>query len=170
MVGVELTLQRHGRLVFTLVVFSVLVFCQLCSFWVYSEMPIGSSHKVTSFLHFTHVRNLGGIFGIFQGKGWIFATVSLLFIGALVFFIMRSRSVRLFEYVFYGLIVGGGLSNITDRLIYGSVIDFIDIRGISFWHYVFNTADVMIHVGVWPLVWVYMFPRKQDVVSQSEAA
>jgi signal peptidase II len=41
---------------------------------------------------------------------------------------------------------------VLDRLIYGSVIDFIDVQGIPYWHYVFNTADVMIHLGIWPML------------------
>ena len=57
-----------------------------------------------------------------------------------------------YEYICFGFVVGGGAGNITDRLIYGSVIDFIDIQQIPFWHYVFNTADVMIHLGIWPLL------------------
>jgi len=37
-------------------------------------------------------------------------------------------------------------------LVYGSVIDFIDIQHIPYWSYIFNTADLMIHVGIWPML------------------
>ena len=74
-----------------------------------------------------------------------------------------GNSVRRYEYVCFGFIVGGGASNILDRLIYGSVIDFIDIQHIPYWNYVFNTADVMVHVGIWPMLILSFFiePIKQ---------
>ena len=163
---------RRKHWLFFAVVAGILLFCQLTSYWINQELLIGKSQKIFSFLHFTHVRNQGGIFGIFQGKGWLFAAVSVLFIGILIMFLLRSKSVRTYEYIFYGFIVGGGLSNITDRLIYGSVVDFIDVRGIAFWHYIFNTADLMIHLGVWPLVLMYMLPQrgKEPELSDSEVA
>ena len=48
--------------------------------------------------------------------------------------------------------MGAAAANICDRLVYGAVIDFIDIQGIPYWHYIFNIADTAIHLGVWPLV------------------
>ncbi|MEC7765651.1 MAG: signal peptidase II, partial [Pseudomonadota bacterium] len=57
-----------------------------------------------------------------------------------------------YEYICFGFIVGGGGSNILDRLVYGSVIDFINIQQIPYWNYIFNTADLMVHVGIWPML------------------
>lgn len=148
---------------FFLVAFLALATAQLGSLLVYKFLPIGRSVELLPFLNFTHVRNLGGIFGLFQGKGWIFGAVSLLFLVGLVWFVIRDRSLKPFEYICYGLILGGGGSNIVDRLIYGSVIDFIDVRGIPYWKYIFNTADMMIHLGIWPLLLYGFFAaRDQD--------
>jgi signal peptidase II len=70
----------------------------------------------------------------------------------LIVYLTRSRSVQFYEYICFGFVVGGGSSNVLDRLIYGSVIDVIDVQHIAFWHYIFNVADVMIHVGLWPML------------------
>jgi signal peptidase II len=63
-----------------------------------------------------------------------------------------SKTIQRYEYICFGFIVGGGASNILDRLVYGSVIDFIDIQHIPYWNYIFNTADMMVHVGIWPML------------------
>ena len=133
---------------------------QLSSYLVNTHIELGSSLELTGFIHFTHIRNLGGVFGLAQGQGWVFALFSVLLIGALVVYLLRSKQVRVYEFLCFGLIAGGGLSNIVDRMIYGSVIDFIDIKGIPFWHYIFNTADTFIHLGLWPMLIIGVFFHK----------
>jgi len=129
-----------------------LVLAQTGSLLIDTYLMEGRSVEVLPFFHLTHVGNKGGIFGLFQGKGWMFAIVSALFLALLTVYVVRDEKLGKLEYACYGLILAGGSSNILDRFIYGSVIDFIDIRGIPQWKYIFNTADVMIHLGIWPLV------------------
>ena len=69
-----------------------------------------------------------------------------------VAYLWLGRNLQRYEYICFGFVVGGGASNILDRLLHGSVIDFIDIQHIPYWNYVFNTADVMIHLGIWPML------------------
>jgi signal peptidase II len=71
-------------------------------------------------------------------------------------FLLRTAT-RTYQFVCLGLIVGAAASNICDRLLYGAVIDFIDVQGVPHWNYVFNIADVMIHLGAWPLALGAMF-------------
>ena len=98
------------------------------------------------------LRNFGGVFGLAQGSGWLFGLISIGLLVGVSAYLIFSPTLERYEYICFGFVVGGGASNITDRLVYGSVIDFIDIQQIPFWHYVFNTADVMIHLGIWPLL------------------
>ena len=133
-------------------VLGVLIVCQLSSFWINENLPQNTSLEINDFLYFTHIRNFGGIFGLGQDMGWLFGLISLfLLIGVSAYLWMRPAT-RRYEYICFGFIVGGGLSNVLDRQIYGSVIDFIDIQNIPFWSYIFNTADLMIHVGIWPML------------------
>lgn len=96
---------------------------------------------------------------MFQGRGWVFALFSVALIGGLVIYLLRGKEVRTYEYICFGFIAGGGGSNILDRLLYGSVIDFIDVQHIPYWHYIFNTADVMVHVGLWPMLYFSLFSQ-----------
>ena len=80
----------------------------------------------------------------------------------------RNSALNRLERVCLGLIVGGGFSNVLDRVLHGSVIDFIDVRGIPHWHYIFNTADVLIHLGIWPLVLYYLLAPNAQKKSPSD--
>lgn len=100
---------------------------------------------------------MGGVFGMLQGHGWIFGLFSVALITGLILYLYWGKQVQPYEYYCFGFIAGGGLSNITDRLIYGSVVDFINIQGIPYWQYIFNTADVMVHVGLWPMLYFSFF-------------
>lgn len=143
--------------IFALISAACLALSQLGSYLVNTRIPLGESVEISSILYFTHIRNLGGVFGMAQGQGWIFAVFSVLLIAALVVYLVRGSQVRVYEFLCFGFIAGGGLSNVLDRLVYGSVIDFIDIRGIPFWNYIFNTADTFVHIGLWPMLFIGLF-------------
>lgn len=142
---------------FSVIALICLALSQLGSYLVEHTIPQGSSVVVLPFLHFTHIRNLGGVFGMAQGQGWLFALFSVALLSALLFYLLKSQQVRRYEFICFGFVAGGGASNIIDRLVYGSVIDFIDVQGIPYWHYVFNTADTFIHLGLWPMLFIGLF-------------
>jgi signal peptidase II len=145
--------------IFSAIALTVMLVSQVGSYLVDSMIPMGSTVEWTAFVHLTHIRNMGGVFGMFQGRGWLFALFSVALIGGLFVYLLRSTSVKPYECVCFGFIAGGGGSNILDRLIYGSVVDFINIQHIPYWHYIFNTADVMVHVGLWPMLYLSLFER-----------
>ncbi len=146
--------------IFSAIALTVMLVSQIGSYLVNSMIPMGSTVEWTPLVHLTHIRNMGGVFGMFQGRGWLFAIFSVALIGGLIVYLLRSTSVKPYEYVCFGFIAGGGISNILDRLIYGSVVDFINVQHIPYWHYIFNTADVMVHVGLWPMLYLSLFERE----------
>ncbi|CAM2009754.1 signal peptidase II [Acanthopleuribacter pedis] len=148
-----------------LAVFSTLI-SQLSGYWVNQWLAVGQSHKVFSFLYMTHVRNFGGIFGFKQGSGWWFAAFASVVLLGLIIYIWRAKDMARLEYLCFAVIIGGGLSNILDRFFYGSVIDYFDVRGIPHWHYIFNTADVLIHVGIWPMLIYSFWPRGKEAAEK----
>lgn len=147
--------RRTALALFTLIAVACLTASQFSSWMINRSIELGNSVVVIDgFLQLTHIRNLGGVFGMAQGRGWLFALFSAALIAVLLAYLWKGREVRRYEFIFFGFVAGGGLSNILDRLIYGSVIDFIDVLGIPYWHYIFNTADVFIHVGLWPMLFI----------------
>jgi signal peptidase II len=153
--------QRHFRL-FILTAGLCLLVAQLVGYWVNANIPEGSSLQINALLNFTHVRNHGGVFGMAQGQGWLFGALSVLLLAGVCAYLWFGAVLPRVEYLCFGLIVGGGASNILDRWVYGSVIDFIDVQGIPYWHYVFNTADVMIHLGIWPMLALTLFASRES--------
>lgn len=97
-------------------------------------------------LHLTYTQNPGGAFGLFGSAPWLFLTATVVVCAAIV-----ASSFRLSETltaVGLGLILGGALGNLTDRVVRapgvsGMVVDFIDFR---VWP-VFNVADACIVIG-----------------------
>ncbi|MBE0467694.1 MAG: signal peptidase II, partial [Candidatus Desulforudis sp.] len=89
----------------------------------------------------TYILNPGGAFGVLGDRQGLLLGVSLLAVAAILFTVFRSVRTG---YVWpVGLLLGGALGNLADRIRYGKVVDFIDL---GFWP-VFNLADVAIVAG-----------------------
>jgi signal peptidase II len=159
-----LTSKTHNLSLFFGIAISALTLSQLIGVWVNNTIEVGSTLEVSWLIHFTHVRNFGGVFGMLQGSGWIFAIVSIGLLSAVTAYLCLSNAIQRYEYVCFGFIVGGGASNIMDRLVYGSVIDFVDIQHIPMWNYVFNTADAFVHIGIWPMLALSFFIKSKQSV------
>jgi signal peptidase II len=105
--------------------------------------------ELLGFLDLVLVWNRGVSFGLF-GSGdagvWPFVALAVVISIGLAVWLARLRRVLMVLAV--GLILGGALGNVVDRLVYGAVIDFVDLHAGS-WHWpAFNLADAAITVGV----------------------
>ena len=162
---IRMTKRTLNLICFAAVALATLAFTHAVGRWVDANIPLYGTWEVNSLIHLTHVRNFGGVFGLWQGGGAVFSLISGLLLTLVVAYLLLARALPRYEYICFGFIVGGGSGNILDRLLYGSVIDYIDIQHIPFWHYIFNAADVMIHVGVWPLLllWFFYEPQRDTI-------
>jgi len=121
---------------------SILILDQLTKFFVRSQLKLGESAPVIgNLLRIEHSSNTGIAFSLLQGNIWIPAWISILAIAAILIFHDSVRNVR--EGVFLGLILGGIMGNLIDRLTFRAVTDFISF---SFWPS-FNIADIGLTVG-----------------------
>lgn len=144
--------QAHRVALYAGAALVVFVVSQVVAWLVNARLPIGESHSLAPFLWLTHIRNEGGIFGSFQGSSGLFAVIGVLLAAGMSLYVLRSGSLLPYQVICFGIIVGAAASNVCDRLVYGAVVDYIDVRGIPHWHYIFNIADASIHAGVWPMV------------------
>jgi signal peptidase II len=115
----------------------------------------------------TYIRNPGAAFGLFaeQGNGLriaFFATISVVavfFLGAL--FVKTPKEARLGRLAI-AMVMGGAIGNLTDRLRYGEVVDFLDFYIRSYHWPAFNVADSSISVGVALLIWHFLHADGPD--------
>jgi len=117
---------------------------------------------IDGFLRVTLVRNSGAAFGMLQG-GRVFLIISSVL--ASIFIIILAQRIRkedLLKRVFLGMILGGAIGNLIDRIYPGHVIDFIDMGfGIHRWP-VYNLADTAVTVGGILLIITYSLKREPD--------
>lgn len=117
--------------------------------------PGSSVGVIGDYVRISHVRNLGASFGLFSGNTHSLVAVSSIAVLVVLYLAMRSRA-RISAMSFLGLILGGALGNLYDRLRLGEVIDFVDVGlGTRRWP-VFNVADVAVTLGVFLLLLDYL--------------
>lgn len=116
---------------------------------VYRGMELGQSIPVFGdWFRWTYIHNAGAAFGLFEGNRWFFVGVSTLSVLVLVALANSARYRHPLTLLALGLILGGAVGNLLDRLWLGVVIDFVNIGiGEHRWPF-FNVADSGISVGV----------------------
>ena len=115
-----------------------------------SNMSYGQSIKILpNIFHFTFVLNNGTAFGLLKGANAALAILSVLVITLIFFYVLNNKTPGFANSLALGLILGGALGNLFDRVRFGYVIDFIDFR---VWP-VFNVADSAITIGTIILAW-----------------
>ena len=114
------------------------------SFDLYESKPV-----IQDFLHFTYLTNDGMAFGLsFPGGKHVLLIMTILLTGFIVGFLWKEKNGH--PLIKYGLalILGGAIGNLIDRLLYGKVVDFLDLMIGNFHWYIFNIADSSVTIGM----------------------
>jgi signal peptidase II len=127
---------------------SVVAIDQVTKALVRSGIAVGDENGVFPGIQLVHVKNKGVAFGALSGKPAVMIIVLAALGGLVVWFFLHST--RRHVWIPTGLLLGGAVGNILDRVRDGSVTDFIKI---PLWP-AFNVADMAITFGVLSLLWV----------------
>lgn len=123
---------------------------------VAAEIPYGTEVQLIGRLvGITNVRNSGAAFGTAPALAGVFLIASVVVALGLALYVMRNQGDAV-SFGALGLIMGGTVGNGFDRIINGTVTDFVNVH---FWP-VFNVADSAISIGVVVLIASYFFTRK----------
>ena len=134
----------------------ILVLDRISKVAVTKNLLQGHSIKIIpGIFHITLISNNGTAFGLFKGQNTFFIILSALVILSIVAYSFKARLAAPASLAL-GLILGGAIGNLTDRIRFGYIIDFLDFR---IWP-VFNVADSAITVGVIILTWNILTKRK----------
>ena len=138
--------HRHTVLGLSVTLFSLIV-DQLLKSWAHDRVGSHGPIQALQGLNITATSNTGIAFGIGQGAAaWLLIVIAVAISGWLFLWLLRTRKTA--EAIGLGLVIGGALSNVLDRLRLGSVRDFIDVYWRD-WHWpTFNFADAAIVIGL----------------------
>jgi len=134
---------------------AIFILDRITKFLVTKYVPLNSSIDFP-IISISHVLNTGTAFGLFKSASWFF----IIFASAVsVYLILKHKTFGKNLQPILGLILGGALGNLLDRILYGAVLDFIDFH---FWP-AFNVADTAISIAVVLILVREYIPNKQNI-------
>ena len=102
---------------------------------------------IKNFFYITYVKNTGAAWSLLKDK-----QILLVIITVIVLFLinkyMAKEKLSKVENIIYGIIIGGIIGNLFDRLVYKSVIDYLDFKIFGYNYPIFNLADTFIVIGI----------------------
>lgn len=140
---------------------------------LYEDFPL-----ISGLLSLQHVRNSGAVFGFmsgadFPGKAYVFALMSAIALAALAYYARTIPTQERLSRFALGLVIGGAIGNLIDRVRFGYVVDFVKMYwGTHVWPN-YNVADSAISIGLCLLVIDSLRPRDRETeaaVRSSEGA
>ena len=144
-----------------ILVFAVVVIVdQITKALIRGNLRLHESVPDDGFFRFTYTTNTGAVFGVFSDQTFIMTIASFVGVGILLYFYhSHSGSERLVR-LSLGLLLGGAIGNLIDRIWLGRVTDFIDVGP---WP-IFNLADSAIVIGIAILVVVFLFEKEKPAL------
>jgi len=175
---------------FWVMALGILLIDQLSKLWIDTVIPFGTYFPyqgpggaspvvvISGFFQLVHIGNEGAAWGMLSGYRLLLVLVAIVALAAIYFYRGALELKRKSMQFSFGMIVGGIVGNLLDRMIYGHVVDFLDFHlpGVSFlgiepyrWP-AFNVADSGIVCGVIIYLVLSFFPGKKEGVDQAEGA
>jgi signal peptidase II len=147
--------MNAGRVLFAVIAVVVFALDRLTKNLVMANVPLGTEVAVVGHLvGITNVQNSGAAFGLAPaGAGFFLIAAAVVAIGLAVYVVRKPGDLRVDAVL--GLIMGGTLGNGFDRIVHGTVTDFVNVH---FWP-VFNVADSAISIGVVALLAGYLLRK-----------
>ena len=118
---------------------------------------------IRGYVQITYAENTGAAFGMFRGQNTIFIVISIIAVGFILAYYRRFKA-NTWMRISLGLLLGGALGNLTDRILFQHVTDFISVRWwLLHWRWwpSFNVADASVCVGAVMLI-LGMLTRAED--------
>lgn len=121
---------------------------QLLKLLVRSKVPLLDEITVIpNFFSIYHIENKGAAFSLFGGATIVLIVISILVLLFLDRYVLIEKEMTKWRIFSLGIIVGGVVGNLIDRILYGAVVDFLAIDIFGYGFPVFNIADIGITIG-----------------------
>ncbi len=122
-------------------------------------------HLLGDLVYLRLVHNTGAAFGMLPNASLLFGLAAVAVIVGILMYSRRLAGAARIVRIALGLELGGALGNLVDRVRYGYVVDFIDVR---VWPYVFNVSDSAITIGVVLLLYHILSEGGREARVESE--
>ena len=141
-----------------LIVLPIVILDQLSKYHIQKSMQEGMSIPVAeNIFHITYILNTGAAFGMLENQRWFFVFTALFLLVAVAVSYRKILQQPFLLQLGIGLLVGGAVGNLIDRIRLGKVVDFFDFR---IWP-IFNVADIAICLGAGLILWMIL--KKEGV-------
>ncbi len=149
------------------IAFIVFFLDQVTKYWVNQMIPLYSTITIIPhFFDLVNIRNRGAAFGFLnrpdiEWQFWLFLIATVIAVCSILFFTYKAEASDKWVFISFGLILGGALGNLLDRLHLRAVIDFLDFY-LGEWHWpAFNVADIAICLGGIGIIFFMWYKEKQ---------
>lgn len=125
-----------------------LIIDQIVKILVSNYLILGQTTKIiNNFFYLTYVQNTGAAFSILIGYRYILIIITIIFLYYLYKYTKKQTNPNKLAILSHGLLLGGIIGNLIDRIIYGYVIDYLDFMIFNYNFPIFNLADTFIVIG-----------------------
>ncbi len=156
---------------FIAIVLPLYILDQITKWLVVWNVDLHTSQPVIpGFLNLVHVTNTGVAFGMFQNNNWFFVILSSAVLVGIGIMALKGLLNDHFMQIGMALLVSGILGNLTDRLVHGHVIDFVDVYVGSYHWPSFNVADSAICIAAGLFIWSSFREMKEESAKKKSAA
>ncbi|QIQ41751.1 MAG: signal peptidase II [Buchnera aphidicola (Microlophium carnosum)] len=148
--------KKSKNWIYITIIILILIIDRSTKYWVAKSIKIYEIKHIFSILNFFHVHNYGAAFSFLSDQRgwqiWFLCIISFVTIFVIIRIIVKLKDKDIKKITAYSFILAGAIGNLIDRIIYGFVIDFIDVH-INNWHFAtFNIADCSIFIGIMMLI------------------
>jgi signal peptidase II len=153
----------HHWVAFIALAAGIVVVDQLLKQWVLANVAFGTRMAIVGdYVRIEPVQNSGALFGLFRNQAYLFAALSIGVVGLIVWFHGRSVVTNgWFATLALGLLLGGAVGNLADRLRIGYVVDFLNMGVGDVRFYTYNVADAAISTSLVLLILMAFWPSSR---------
>ncbi|AGU81505.1 putative signal peptidase II [Streptococcus anginosus] len=145
-----------------IVIVALIALDQWVKFEIVKNIQLGEVKPfIPKIVSLTYLRNTGAAFSILENQQWLFAVITLVVIGAAIWYLSKHIKGSVWLLSALCLIIAGGIGNFIDRMRQGFVVDMFQLDFINF--AIFNVADSYLTIGV--LVLIVMMLKEEDNAS-----
>lgn len=139
----------------------VIIFDILSKNFIEGHESLHSFEVIKNFFNITYVKNTGMAWSLFSNQTLLLTIVSVVVVIFIIYYIQTNKLNTMYK-IIYGLILGGALGNLYDRIMFQYVRDFLDFYIFGYNFPVFNIADSALTIGIFLLLIQFIREEKHD--------